>query len=146
MDFELDPRLAADTTVVGEFPLCRVLLAREDLGPWLILVPRRAGLREIHHLDEIDQLALLRESSATAAMLESEFAAEKINIGALGNLVPQLHVHHIARFSTDPAWPGPVWGNTPGIARLEGAQAELGDRVAIALAGAGLERDSGSAL
>ncbi len=140
MDFELHPRLAADTTVVGDFSLCRVLLAREDLGPWLILVPRRPDLREIHHLPQDEQVQLLRESSATAAMLEAEFSPDKINLGALGNLVPQLHVHHIARFATDPAWPGPVWGNTPGVRRGDAEQAVLGERVGERLAGAGLVR------
>ena len=97
MSFTLHPRLMADTTVLGDLPLSQVLLVKEALGPWLILVPRYDALREIHHLSEQDQQQLMRESSSVAALLEQDYQAEKINIGALGNLVPQLHIHHIAR-------------------------------------------------
>ena len=122
MSFTLHPQLMADTTILGDLPLSRILLAKEALGPWLILVPRYDALREIHHLSEQDQQQLMRESSAIAALLEQDYQAEKINIGALGNLVPQLHIHHIARFSNDIAWPGPVWGNTKGIQRSKEVQ------------------------
>ncbi len=125
MSFTLHPQLTADTTILGDLPLCRVLLVKEALGPWLILVPRYDALREIHHLSEQDQQQLMRESSAIAALLEQDYQAEKINIGALGNLVPQLHIHHIARFKDDIAWPGPVWGNTKGIQRSEAVQLAL---------------------
>ncbi|QUJ68383.1 HIT domain-containing protein [Photobacterium sp. GJ3] len=117
MSFNLHPRLNADTLVIGDLPLCRVLLSREAIGPWLILVPRYENLREIHHLPVEDQQQLMTESCATAQLLETHFHPDKINIGALGNLVPQLHIHHIARFTTDVAWPGPVWGNTEGVQR-----------------------------
>ncbi|OBU14905.1 HIT family hydrolase [Photobacterium aquimaris] len=129
MSFTLHPRLMADTTVLGDLPLSRVLLVKEALGPWLILVPRYDALREIHHLSEQDQQQLMRESSAVAALLEQDYQAEKINIGALGNLVPQLHIHHIARFSNDIAWPGPVWGNTQGIQRSEEVQQALAEEL-----------------
>ena len=129
MSFTLHPRLMADTTVLGDLPLSRVLLAKEALGPWLILVPRYDALREIHHLSEQDQQQLMRESSAVAALLEQDYQAEKINIGALGNLVPQLHIHHIARFSNDVAWPGPIWGNTQGIQRSEDVQQALAEEL-----------------
>lgn len=129
MSFTLHPRLMADTTVLGDLPLSRVLLVKEALGPWLILVPRYDALREIHHLSEQDQQQLMRESSAVAALLEQDYQAEKINIGALGNLVPQLHIHHIARFSNDVAWPGPVWGNTQGIQRSEEVQQALAEEL-----------------
>ena len=127
MRFTLHPRLKSDTTVLGDFPLSRVLLSKEALGPWIILVPRVDELREIHHLPEQDQCQLIRESSAVATLLENDYQAEKINVGALGNLVPQLHLHHIARFSHDIAWPGPIWGNTNGTQRSEALQAALAD-------------------
>lgn len=129
MRFTLHPRLQSDTTVLGDFPLSRVLLSKEALGPWIILVPRVDELRELHHLPEQDQYQLMRESSAVATLLENDYQAEKINVGALGNLVPQLHLHHIARFSHDIAWPGPIWGNTDGTQRSEALQATLADEL-----------------
>jgi diadenosine tetraphosphate (Ap4A) HIT family hydrolase len=113
--WSLHPRLAADTVAVGDFSLSRLLLSNDANYPWLILVPRRAGIREIHELDEADQLQLLRESMLLSRALTAAFAPTKLNIAALGNVVPQLHVHHIARFESDPAWPAPVWGKVPGI-------------------------------
>ena len=108
--FELHPRLQADTQILGDLPLCRVLLAKDSQYPWLILVPRVADLREIHHLAPAQQQQLMQESCAVATLMEQALSPDKINIGALGNLVPQLHLHHVARFSTDAAWPGPIWG------------------------------------
>ncbi|WP_318462523.1 HIT family protein [Photobacterium leiognathi] len=133
MHFTLHPRLESDTTVLGDFPLSRVLLSKEALGPWIILVPRVDELREIHHLPEQDQFQLMRESSAIAALLENDYQAEKINVGALGNLVPQLHLHHIARFSNDIAWPGPIWGNTDGTQRSDELQAALAEELRVEL-------------
>ncbi|MDX1303161.1 HIT family protein [Photobacterium sp.] len=129
MSFTLHPQLATDTTTLGDLPLSRVLLSKEALGPWLILVPRKDELTEIHHLSAAEQYQLIRESSAVAALLENDYRADKINIGALGNLVPQLHVHHIARFTTDIAWPGPVWGNTNGTQRSEEVQQALAEEL-----------------
>lgn len=108
--FELHPRLAADTLPLGDFPLCRCLLMNDMHYPWLILVPRRENIREIFELPVKDQQQLLRESSWVSERLAKHFHADKINIGALGNMVPQLHLHHIARYANDAAWPGPVWG------------------------------------
>ncbi|WMC10213.1 HIT domain-containing protein [Oceanimonas pelagia] len=108
--FTLHPRLTADCVVLGELPLSRVLLAKDGRYPWLILVPRRADIREIHHLSETDQQQLMRESCALGRLMEDTLSPDKLNVAALGNLVPQLHLHHIARFTTDDAWPGPVWG------------------------------------
>ncbi|MDM5060112.1 HIT domain-containing protein [Aeromonas rivipollensis] len=113
--FELHPRLQADTQILGDLPLCRVLLAKDSQYPWLILVPRVAGLREIHHLLPEQQQQLMQESCAVAALMEHALNPDKINVAALGNLVPQLHLHHVARFSTDAAWPGPIWGAHPAI-------------------------------
>ncbi|WP_163390827.1 HIT domain-containing protein [Enterovibrio norvegicus] len=132
MAFDLHPRLAADTSWIGDFPLCRLLLIKEAIGPWFILVPKIADLREIHHLGDADQQQLMRESSLLSGIIEKETNLEKMNVAALGNMVPQLHIHHIARFTTDAAWPSPVWGNTPGNLRSEEEQsAEVEKWVAI---------------
>lgn len=127
MAFQLHPRLQQDCIILGNLPLCKVLMIKEDIGPWLILVPRIENLKEIHHMTETQQIQFIQESSAVAQLLEDNFTPDKINIGALGNLVPQLHIHHIARFTTDCAWPGPVWGNTNGVIREQSAQTRLVD-------------------
>ncbi len=111
--FELHEALARDCAFVGDFPLCRLLLMNDQQYPWLILVPRRPEKREICDLSDEDQLQYLAESNLCCAILRSEFGAEKLNVAALGNMVPQLHIHHIARFSNDAAWPKPVWGQRP---------------------------------
>lgn len=113
MTFALHPQLAADTLVVGDFPLSRLLLMNDAQYPWCILVPRIAGAKELHRLDDADQLQLLRESVALARAMEAAFKPHKMNVAALGNMVPQLHIHHIARYRGDPAWPAPVWGKHP---------------------------------
>ena len=113
MNFELHAQLAADTVVVGDLPLCRLLLMNDQQYPWTILVPRRAGLREIYELHEADQLRFWRESAQLSQTLMTAFAGDKLNVAALGNMVPQLHIHHIVRFKGDPAWPAPVWGKHP---------------------------------
>ncbi len=109
--FELHPRLEADCITVGSFPLCRLLLMNDSNYPWFILVPRRAGVREIFELSEDDQRQLLWESSSLSRAIADHFNADKINVAALGNMVPQLHIHHIVRYESDPAWPAPVWGH-----------------------------------
>ena len=108
--FQLDPRLAADTFLVGETPLSQVLLMNDARYPWLILVPRRSDVTEPFQLSEADQAQLWQESMRLGEAMKAQFAADKLNIAALGNQVAQLHVHHIARFHADNAWPGPVWG------------------------------------
>jgi diadenosine tetraphosphate (Ap4A) HIT family hydrolase len=112
-DFELHPRLNADCFAAGDWPLCRLLMMNDSQYPWFILVPRRDGLREIHELSDADQLQFLRESVMLGRALMKAFKGEKLNVAALGNMVPQLHVHHIVRYSSDAAWPGPVWGKLP---------------------------------
>lgn len=111
--FQLHPRLAADTHSLGQAALCEILLMNDAAWPWLILVPRKPGIREAYELEWEQQLQLLRESSALGKGLMAAFDGDKLNVAALGNLVPQLHVHHIVRFEGDPAWPGPVWGRQP---------------------------------
>ncbi len=108
--FQLDERLAADTIALGDLPLCRVLLMNDSNYPWVILVPRREGIREIYELSAADQQQLLSESSQLASVMARLFQADKMNVAALGNMVPQLHIHHIARSVNDAAWPKPVWG------------------------------------
>lgn len=110
ISFVLDPRLAADTSPVAELPLCRVLLMDDRRFPWLILVPRRADMREIVDLDEADAAALVAEIRRVSAALVDLLAPHKLNVAALGNRVPQLHVHVIGRSTDDAAWPNPVWG------------------------------------
>ncbi len=129
MTFTLHPQLKKDTTYIGEFPLCMVLLHRDSSVPWLILVPKIENLKEFHHMTMEQQQQFLRESQMISELLELEFKPNKINLGALGNLVPQLHYHHIARFKNDIAWPGPIWGNTSGTWRSEEEQSELTDKI-----------------
>jgi diadenosine tetraphosphate (Ap4A) HIT family hydrolase len=110
---ELHPQLQKDCLLIGRFTLCRLLLMRDANYPWFILVPDREGIAEIFELSEADQVQLLRESSRLAAILSEHFHADKLNIAALGNVVPQLHLHHIVRYRDDAAWPAPVWGRVP---------------------------------
>jgi len=109
-DFDLDPRLAADTVFVADWTLCCVLLMNDARYPWLILVPRRAGAFEVFDLNPEDREMLIAEVALASERLKRFSQAAKINIGALGNLVPQLHIHIVARNPGDAAWPGPVWG------------------------------------
>lgn len=113
--FTLHPRLRADTAPVADWPLCRVLLMNDSSYPWLILVPRRDGIAEITDLVPADQLILMREIAAASSGLRALVSPDRINVAALGNMVPQLHVHVIARFTADPAWPRPVWGAVPPV-------------------------------
>lgn len=108
--FSLDARLQQDTLLLGEFPLSRLLLSNDANYPWFILVPRQADITEVFELTAPQQLQLWHETSSLAAALKRGFGADKINIGALGNVVAQLHMHVIVRFKTDVAWPSPVWG------------------------------------
>jgi len=113
--FALDPRLRNDTITLGQLPLSRLLLMNDRTYPWFILVPQREGVREIYELDALDQQQLLRESSHLAKTLAALFHPDKLNIAALGNVVPQLHLHHVVRFRHDPSWPAPVWGKAPAV-------------------------------
>ncbi len=108
--YTLHPQLQADTLPICDLELCEARLMNDRRFPWVILVPRRADVTEVHQLPGEDQVLLIRESSAAAVALGRLFEAAKINVAALGNLVPQLHWHVIARFRGDEAWPGPVWG------------------------------------
>ena len=128
MAFDIHEKLAADCERIGELTLCTVLLMRDHRFPWTILVPRIDGLRDFHDLPRDQALALFDEIDAVSRVLVSAFAAEKINVAALGNQVPQLHVHVIGRYASDAAWPGPVW-NAGVVADADAAV--VGQRAAV---------------
>lgn len=108
--FELDPKLKQSSYPVGRFELCQMLLSKDCRFPWFILVPMRPQLREIYQLSEADRAQLMAESCLVSQTLQDLYQPTKLNVAVLGNVVAQLHMHHIARFSNDAAWPGPVWG------------------------------------
>ncbi len=113
--FVLDQCLTNDTHLVTEWNLCQVLLMNDKTYPWLILVPRVPGVAELHDLDEASQVQLMLEMTQCSKALAAEYQPRKMNVGALGNIVNQLHLHIIARFEDDPAWPGPIWGVQPPV-------------------------------
>ncbi|PTR32842.1 diadenosine tetraphosphate (Ap4A) HIT family hydrolase [Luteibacter sp. OK325] len=123
--FELDARLAGDTLVVGDLALCRVLLMRDSRFAWLVLVPRGSALVEVSDLAEDERALLWREVDAAGRALRALAPCDKLNIGALGNIVRQLHVHVVARRVDDAAWPGPVWGSGKAEAYAEGEAERL---------------------
>jgi len=111
--FKLHPQLHVDTKEVARWDLCRVLLMNDRNYPWLVLVPQRPNVTEMHQLKPEDRAQLMEEIAQAAQFLEAMTQADKINVAALGNVVPQLHIHIIARFETDLAWPRPIWGVLP---------------------------------
>ena len=132
--FVLHARLAADTDFIADWSLSRVLLMNDARFPWLILVPRREKAIELHDLRLEDRHELIEEISRASAGLKVGVAAAKINVGALGNLVPQLHLHVVARNPGDVAWPGPVWGLGVPVPYEPAARAELLARLSARLA------------
>lgn len=131
--FTLHPQLATDCFVLGEAPLSRVLLMNDAQYPWCILVPRRANTREIYQLDATDRRQLLDESITLGETLMRIFSGDKLNVAALGNVVPQLHLHHIVRRHGDPAWPAPVWGRHPARPYTVQERSEFAARLGTAL-------------
>ncbi len=107
---DLHPQLATDCIVLRKLRLCHLLLMNDASYPWFILVPDRDDITEIYQLSNEDQLLLQQESTRLGAFLMKHFKGDKLNIAALGNIVPQLHIHHIVRYERDIAWPKPVWG------------------------------------
>lgn len=107
---EIHRQLRQDCIVLGKLSLCHLLLMNDASYPWFILVPDREDITEIYQLAKVDQQRLLTESSQLGQFLVEQFRADKLNIAALGNMVPQLHIHHIVRYETDATWPKPVWG------------------------------------
>ena len=127
-----DPRLLNDCKVIGKFKLCHVLLMCDSNYPWCVLVPDRKGITEVFDLSEEDQKQLNLESNTLLEYLKKEFNADKMNVAALGNVVSQLHIHHIVRYKNDKAWPAPVWGAFPA---KEYSDDELEKRVATLIKG-----------
>lgn len=130
--FELDPRLAADTVELAHWKLCRVLLMQDANYPWLILVPQCPGLRDFDEVTGADRAVLSDEIGRACGALRTMFKPHKLNVASLGNAVAQLHVHVIARQTTDPAWPKPVWGVAPAKPYAPEALADLARRFAAA--------------
>jgi diadenosine tetraphosphate (Ap4A) HIT family hydrolase len=112
-EWELHPELDKDTVALGDLPLSRVLVINDATFPWLLLVPRRRGVAEIIDLDEVEQAQLMTEITRVSRALKDVTACDKLNIAALGNAVPQLHIHILARRRGDATWPKPVWGVLP---------------------------------
>lgn len=133
MMFVLDARLKQDTLWLGDFQLCSLLLLNDAQYPWFILVPRREDVSELFQLSADDQLQLWRETAGLAEMLKDCFAADKMNIATLGNMVSQLHMHVIARRRDDVAWPAPVWGRHPAQAYTAEQLASLTARLRLVL-------------
>ncbi len=133
--FALDARLQQDTIWLGDYPLSRLLLMNDVQYPWFILVPRREDVSELFQLDAEDQLQLWREATGLAEVLKDCFAADKMNVATLGNVVSQLHMHVIVRRREDVAWPAPVWGLHPAQAYSAEQLALLKARLRLVLTG-----------
>lgn len=125
MTFALHPRLEADTHFAADWPLCRVLVMNDARYPWLVLVPRQEEVTELTELERADRHQLMDEITRAGHLVRKFPQVAKLNIGALGNLVPQLHVHVVGRRQGDPAWPGPVWGHSPAISYEPDALARM---------------------
>ena len=126
-EFELHPQLAADTLELARWPLSLVLLMDDARFPWVILVPQRPGLRDLHDVVTGEHGMMMEEIARAGQLMKSAFRADKINTAALGNQVPQLHIHVIARFTNDPAWPKPIWSVGE---RRRMSEAERAERIA----------------
>lgn len=131
--FELHPQLAKDCFVITDLELCRVLLMNDKNYPWCILVPMREGKKDLYELTDAEQHQFIVESSSLSRVMMHLFKGKKMNIAALGNMVPQLHVHHIVRFEGDPCWPKPVWGQVAPVLYSEKEAQSLMDRLRTAL-------------
>lgn len=133
--FELHPQLEKDTVLLGRFALSQVRLHRDANYPWCLLVPEREAMVEVYHLGLEDRLQLMRESCHLSEVMVDLFVPDRMNIAVLGNIVPQLHMHHVVRFENDPAWPGPVWGAVAPKAYDEAVFESLQARLKSALRG-----------
>ena len=133
--FILHERLHRDATEIGRLDLSLLLLMNDRSLPWLILVPKRNGVREIDELPANDRILLIEEIACVSDVIRRLYNTDKINVGALGNLVPQLHVHVIGRFVSDRAWPGPIWGTGPVEAYDNRALSNVVGRIRAALNG-----------
>lgn len=108
--FSLHPKLEEDSILLGKLELCQVRLLADSDHPWVLLVPVKENIKEIHELNESEQVTLIKEISKVSKAFEVLFNPDKINVGALGNMVAQLHVHVICRYHGDRSWPGSIWG------------------------------------
>lgn len=133
MTFKLDTRLEKDCYEIGSMKLCKVLLMNDSQYPWFILVPEREGVRELFQLNRDDQISFLIESNLLSKALTVVFQPDKLNIAALGNVVEQLHFHHIVRFKNDPSWPDPVWGKKAAVPYTEDQAQEIMEKIKQAL-------------
>ena len=127
--FQLHPRLIQDCITIGRFDLCQLLMMNDSQYPWFILVPEKADITEIYQLSKADQHTLTQESSYLAENLATLYKADKMNIAAIGNLVPQLHLHHVVRYQVDQAWPAPIWGKFAAVPYTHEQMTENIDRV-----------------
>lgn len=132
--FILDSRLQQDCLPIGDFPLCHLLLMNDARYPWFVLVPRREEVSELFQLDAEDQRQLWHETTLLAEMLKDTFAADKMNVATLGNVVSQLHMHVIVRKRDDAAWPAPVWGRHPALPYVEEQVRQIKERLRLVLA------------
>ncbi|MFW5443484.1 MAG: HIT domain-containing protein [Methylococcaceae bacterium] len=119
MTFQVHPQLQHDSITIGRFSLSQLLLINDSQYPWFVLVPEVINTTEIYQLSEKKQRLLQHESSFLAKKLADHFNADKMNIAAIGNIVPQLHIHHIVRYKNDIAWPAPVWGRFDAVPYTE---------------------------
>jgi diadenosine tetraphosphate (Ap4A) HIT family hydrolase len=126
MNFQLHPQLQKDCIFVGRFELCQLLIMNDSQYPWFILVPEIADLTELYQLTPVQRSLLTEESCYLAKNVASLFHADKMNVANIGNIVAQLHIHHIVRYRTDPAWPAPVWGK---FAAVPYSQAQINERI-----------------
>lgn len=129
MTFQLHPQLAKDCFVIKDLELCRLLLMNDKNFPWCILVPMREDKKDIYELTEAEQIQLIKESSHLSAVMMALFKGKKMNVAALGNVVPQLHIHHIVRNEGDSCWPRPVWGQVPPVFYTEKEAQALMERI-----------------
>jgi diadenosine tetraphosphate (Ap4A) HIT family hydrolase len=124
--FQINQRLQDDSIIIGRFDLCQLLLMNDSQYPWFILVPEVANIYEVYQLSKSERSQLSEESNELSKILAEGYKADKMNIAAIGNIVPQLHIHHIVRYQTDLAWPAPVWGK---FAAVNYSKAQLLDTV-----------------
>jgi len=122
---EIHPQLRKDCLILGRLPMSHLLLMNDNQYPWLILVPDRDAITEIYHLSTPDQQQLWQESASLSALLMKQFKGDKLNVAAIGNIVSQLHLHHVVRYRNDATWPAPVWGKLPAIAYSDDDLANL---------------------
>ena len=127
--FQLHERLQQDCIDLGRFDLCRILMMNDSQYPWFILVPEKVGIQEIYQLTQSERQTLTEESCYLAENVALLYNADKMNIAAIGNLVPQLHIHHVVRYQADKAWPAPVWGKFAAVPYTQQEQADHSAKV-----------------